>query len=461
MRGRAEARRPSRGRNGEGWATVPTLPVRTEPPTSGTEVGSYFISNYPPYSFWKAEYLPAAEAALGSSPPAEVPLGLYLHIPFCRKRCKFCYFRVYTDKNADDVEVYLEALSREVALYAELPVMQRPFRFAYFGGGTPSFLSAQQLGRLVERLRRSVSWDEAEEVTFECEPGTLQKHKLQAIRDMGVTRLSLGIENFNDAVLEENGRAHLSKEVFRAYDWAREVGFPQVNVDLIAGMVGETDANWSDNVAKALALAPDSVTIYQMELPYNTVYSRGILGGGASPVAGWDDKRRWVREAFDRFLSAGYVVSSAYTLVKPSPTSGFVYRDSLWHGADMVGTGVASFSHVRGVHYQNVDGLDGYVESLRGGRLPLSRALPVEAGDLLIRELILQLKTGRVTVAYFRDKFGIDIAERFGAALRGLAAEGFVELGPEAIRVTREGLLRVDGLLPRFFRDEHRGARYT
>ena len=103
------------------------------------------------------------------------PLGLYLHIPFCRKRCKFCYFRVYTDKNARDVEVYSNALVKEVALYAKTALVGgRPLEFVYFGGGTPSYLSAAQLRDLMTRLKEVMPWDGAEEVTFECEPGTLQ-----------------------------------------------------------------------------------------------------------------------------------------------------------------------------------------------------------------------------------------------------------------------------------------------
>ena len=120
----------------------------------------------------------------GSREPA--PLGLYLHIPFCRKRCKFCYFRVYTDKNAGDVETYVAALSREIELVSQLPVMGgRPFRFVYFGGGTPSFLSAKQLTSLVDRLRANINWDQAEEVTFECEPGTLSQPKVHTLARAG------------------------------------------------------------------------------------------------------------------------------------------------------------------------------------------------------------------------------------------------------------------------------------
>jgi oxygen-independent coproporphyrinogen-3 oxidase len=183
-----------------------------------TDVGSYFIANYPPFSAWSPAGIPHAQAALSERPRAEGavarverPLGLYLHIPFCRKRCHFCYFRVYTDKNAREVEGYLDLLAREWDLYAETPaVAGRKFNFIYFGGGTPSFLSTTQLQGLVGRLNASGAWAGADEITFECEPGTLTEAKLAAIREMGVTRLSLGVENFDDRILELNGRAHRS-----------------------------------------------------------------------------------------------------------------------------------------------------------------------------------------------------------------------------------------------------------
>src|SRR6266487_4418443 len=148
-----------------------------------TGLGNYFVANYPPFAYWKPAHLSEARAVLNAQPATEAPLGLYLHIPFCRKRCKFCYFRVYTDKNAHDVETYVSALSREIELVSRLPVMGgRPFRFVYFGGGTPSFLSGRQLTSLVDRLRANINWDQAEEVTFECEPGTLSQPKIETLR---------------------------------------------------------------------------------------------------------------------------------------------------------------------------------------------------------------------------------------------------------------------------------------
>jgi oxygen-independent coproporphyrinogen-3 oxidase len=427
-----------------------------------TEVGSYFISNYPPYSQWTSDQLAEVERAM-SEPPRAVPLGLYLHIPFCRKRCKFCYFRVYTDKKAEEIETYLAALAKEIELVSRLACLgNRPFRFVYFGGGTPSFLSVRQLTALVNRLRENVTWDKAEEVTFECEPGTLSEPKVSTLKSLGVTRLSLGIENFSDQILEQNGRAHLSAEIYRSWEWITAAGFPHVNVDLIAGMVGETWDNWRDCVRRTIELAPDSVTIYQMELPFNTIYSQDILTGHhETPVANWPTKRAWVNYAFDQLNNAGYELSSAYTMVKDPGQVNFSYRDSLWHGADLLATGVASFGHISGVHYQNHTEWAGYVVALDQNRLPLYRALRPTQDQLLIREMILQLKRGTLEPAYFRQKFATDILQQWRDDWQALAEEGMLRLEEDRIELTREGLLCVDQLLPTFFEPEHRHVRYT
>ncbi len=431
------------------------------------EVGSYFVATYPPFSVWSADAVARdAVPALQSPPVPGTPLGLYLHIPFCRKRCHFCYFRVYTDKNAQEIGQYLDVLTREWEMYAAQPAIAgRPLNFVYFGGGTPSFLSTQQLQGLVKRLTAITPWSDAEEITFECEPGTLTQHKLTAIRKMGVTRLSLGVENFDDRILEINGRAHRSPEIETAYRFARSLDFPQINIDLIAGMLGETEENWQRNVEKTVALQPDSVTIYQMELPYNTTISKDLLqktGQMTGSLAGWDTKRRWVSEAVEALERAGYHVGSAYTAVKDPSRTKFLYRDRLWQGADMAGLGVASFGHVNGVHVQNKDTWEAYSESVLRGELPLARAYRPTPEERMRREFILQLKLGRLRPAYFAEKYGADVLATFASQIASLRNEGYVaDATPERLALTREGLLRVDSLLPRFFLPQHTNIRYT
>ena len=428
-----------------------------------TEVGSYFISNYPPFSQWTSDQLSEVEQAM-QQPPRDVPLGLYLHIPFCRKRCKFCYFKVFTDNRPADIETYVTALAQEIEMVSRQPVMgERPFRFVYFGGGTPSFLSVRQLTTLVDRLRENVNWDHAEEVTFECEPGTLAEPKIHTLKELGVTRLSLGVENFSDDVLRENGRAHLSPEIYRAWDWIRAADFANVNIDLISGMVGETWDNWKDNIRRTLDLGPDSVTIYQMELPFNTIYSQDVLGNRIElPVADWATKRAWVDYAFDELLAAGYHVSSGYTVVRDPNKVNFSYRDNLWNGSDLLATGIASFGHISGVHYQNLPEWDRYIKPLlEDRRLPLGRALRPTPHQVLIREMILQLKRGYLDAAHFRQKFEAEIIQHWSDTWQQYEDEGLLTIDGDRIQLTRKGLLRVDALLPAFFEPQHQGVRYT
>jgi oxygen-independent coproporphyrinogen-3 oxidase len=432
-----------------------------------TDVGSYFVANYPPFSVWTPEAVAReARPALERPWTPDVPLGMYLHVPFCRKRCHFCYFRVYTDKNAQDVGHYIDVMTREWELYATQPALaDRPIDFVYFGGGTPSFLSTAQLERLVTRLTATRPWTSAEEITFECEPGTLTEAKLAFIRELGVTRLSLGIENFDDRVLELNGRAHRSAEVHRAYAFARRLDFAQINIDLIAGMLGETDDNWRACIQQTLECGPDSVTIYQMELPFNTTISGDLRKGTGrfhETVAGWATKRRWVAEAFEALERAGYRARSAYTLVKDPARTRFIYTDRLWEGADLVGLGVASFGHIGGVHVQNLDTWEAYTAAIDRGTLALARAYRPTGEERLIREFILQLKRGTLAPAYFESKYGVNVLERFRAPLRRLADDGFLERAtPDEVRLSRDGLLRVDALVRRFYLPQHADIRYT
>ncbi len=429
-----------------------------------TTAGNYFVSNYPPFAFWRPDAVPEFEAALERPPAPGNPLGVYTHIPFCRKRCHFCYFKVYTDKDSEQIRGYLDALLREMSLYASRPfVGGRKPKFVYFGGGTPSYLSESQLRTLVGGMKALLPWDEVQEVTFECEPGTLTDHKLRTIRELGVTRLSLGIEHFDDHILEINGRAHRSREIQRAYQFAREVGFPQINVDLIAGMVEETEEKWRMAVEKTLELEPDSVTIYQMEVPYNTTIYQRMKSEGrlTAPVADWETKRRWVDYAFSQLEKAGYTVASAYTAVRDKSRTRFVYRDELWAGADLLSIGVASFGHINGTHYQNVHDFEPYVQAVNAGKFPVYRALTPKPDERYLREFILQLKLGSVSADYFARKFGEDPRTRFAEPLARLKEWGFLENGGDRIGINREGLLQVDRLLHEFFKPEHRTGRYA
>jgi len=205
------------------------------------------------------------------------------------------------------------------------------------------------------------------------------------------------------------------------------------------------------------------VTIYQMEIPFNTTIFKEmkVMGQAIAPVATWKLKREWVEYAFAELERAGYTVGSAYTAVKDPSRSKFLYRDLLWSGADMLGIGVASFSHVQGVHYQNEHDFSPYCAKLNRGELPIFRAFPLTEEQRMIRELVLQLKRGQVRGRYFRGKFGVDIQEHFAAPAGRLREQGFLVSDADGWRLNRDGLLQVDRLLYEFFLPEHRNVSHA
>jgi len=184
-------------------------------------------------------------------------------------------------------------------------------------------------------------------------------------------------------------------------------------------------------------------------------------GRAVAPAADWKTKREWVSYAFSEMERAGYTVTSAYTAVKDPSRTRFLYRNLLWTGADMIGLGVASFSHVCGTHFQNEADFGPYMASLQEGALPIHRALTTNPEERMIRELILQMKLGDVRRAYFQGKFGVDIEQRFAGPLGALRGQGFLTLDQNGVRLNRDGLLQVDRLLYEFFLPQHRNARYA
>lgn len=433
-------------------------------PSVGAEslVGNYFVAVYPPFSAWEAAHLPALADAW-ERPAIGQPLGLYVHVPFCQRKCDYCYYLSYVGQSAETVERYLDAVVQEATRLAPCAALRdRPVPFVYFGGGTPSTLTARQVRRLVGGLREALGWGGVEEVTFECAPRSVRTDLLEALRDAGVTRLSLGVQSFDDAVLALNGRIHLAADVERAFAQIRQAGFDYVNLDLMSGMLGETAESWRRSVRHLIALGPESVTIYQMEMPFNTQLYRDYRQGrlAALPVS-WETKRARLSYAFEELTRAGYTVVSAYSAVRSPARHRFLYQHYLWRGADMLGLGVAAFGYVGGVHYQNCQSLQEYLAAVERGQPPPVRAYPLSAREQFVREFILQLKWGEVPVSAFRDKFGLDPTEVFAEQLEPLEEAGLLTVSAESVRLTGDGLLRVDRLLPCFYEAKFQNVRYT
>jgi len=426
------------------------------------ELGSYFVSTYPPFSCWSPEATQELRRVLERPPaaPGSPPLGLYVHIPFCVARCTYCYYLTHDDRPGE-VEAYLEALAGELRRYRLTPALaERPVSFVYFGGGTPSVLSVKRLRALVGALTEAASWTGAREVTFECAPRSVTEDKLRFLRDAGVTRLSLGVQQLDDAILAANGRVHVVRDVERAWRAIRRVGFDVVNLDLMAGLVRETDETFYRSLDRVIGMGPESVTIYQLEIPQNTRLYRSLEARALEErPAGWEVKRARLAGALSRLEAADYHVRSAYAAVRERRP--FVYQDAQYRGADLLGIGVSAFSYLDGIGQQNLASLDAYLDACRRGELPLGRGYVLSGEERMVREFVLQLKLGGVERAYFQSKFGVDVLGHFREPLAEGRRRGWFALDEAGVAVTRNGLLRIDRLLPAFYRPEHRGVRYS
>jgi oxygen-independent coproporphyrinogen-3 oxidase len=209
-------------------------------------------------------------------------------------------------------------------------------------------------------------------------------------------------------------------------------------------------------------LGPESVTVYQTEIPFNTKLHADLEAGSLSaPAVSWEVKRERLDYGFRKLEEAGYSVVSAYAAVKDPERHLFHYQHDLWHGCDMLGLGVASFGYLGGVHYQNEVTLHEYVTAVKDGILPLKRAYVLNDRERMIREFILQLKLGRVEAEPFHEKFGVAIHDVFLDALSDMERRGLLSVDDSTVVLSREGLLRIDRLLPEFYDSQCRNLRYT
>ena len=424
------------------------------PPAVEPAVGEYFVPTYPPFAAWSynsnSPLVPLPETS-----PQTAPLALYVHVPFCVSKCDFCNNHSYIGARDTVVHSYLDAVSKEAALYGRHHLIERrPVSSVYIGGGTPSAITVDQIERLISGIQYSIPWRETQEVTFECAPRSVRAHFMEALRNLGITRVSLGVQSFNNLLLKLNGRIHYAEDTLRAVRTIREVGFQSFNIDLMVGLLGETENDWDDTLERTIALAPDSITVYQTEVPRGTQLYRDYEENRLpAELVSWEVKHTRVARAFETLEAAGYTIASGYSAIK-SPDHLLQYEKHISTGGDLLGLGVSAFSYLGESHFQNDITLESYESELSQEKLPLKRTYKLKESDRFVREFILQLKCGSANTASLQSKFGHSPAQLFQDLLNGLENDGYLVQSDSHINLTRKGLVCVDRLLPRFFAPE-------
>jgi len=392
--------------------------------------------------------MPRNGSERAGAPPAAAPLGIYAHFPFCSVRCTYCDFPTVAGRD-ESIEVYLDALIAEIEAFQ--PDAVGAADTIFFGGGTPSRMSPEGAARVLDAIRLRFDVAEDAEITLEGNPESLTVEALSGFRRAGITRISVGVQSLDDAVLRRVGRAHDASGAKRAVARARAAGFQEVSLDLIAGLPGEDLARWPDTLRQAVALGPDHVSVYLLESDKDTPLGRA-LRGGRTHVAGDDAMAALYDETVSVLDEAGfplYEISNFATAARRSR-----HNLKYWTDAPYAGFGLGAHGYVLGERRSNRRDLDGYLADVAAGASPVDWREPYDRDRRLEEALFLGLRVVEgIDLAALGARYDADLTARHAAAWERGAAAGLIAFSGSRVRLTPAGRVRSNELFAELIGD--------
>lgn len=375
--------------------------------------------------------------------------GLYVHIPFCIRKCNYCDFVSfsYTQSMANG---YIEALGKEMALYKD-KIGDNKVRTIYIGGGTPTCLSIEQLERLLDLVKSNYSWEKGTEYTVEANPGTLDKDKLAVLKDAGVNRLSIGAQSFSGHHLQRLGRVHSAEEIEIAVLAAREAGFDNINLDLIFGLPDQTLDDWRNTIEEILRIRPEHISAYGLKIEEGTPFHREKEIGLLEPC---DEEVELAMYdlTIDSLEAAGYKHYEISNFALAGRES--LHNLSYWHNEQYLGLGLAAYSFLKGTRWSNICDIDEYVKTLDSGSLPrkFEESIPpqIQAEDAIF--LGLRTLEG-LDLDQFKERYNIDLTDKYRTVIEKHTKNGLLEVLQQHLRLTRKGLFLSNAVMVDFISD--------
>lgn len=348
-------------------------------------------------------------------------LSLYIHIPFCVRKCGYCDFlSAPADEKARDR--YVQALLMEIERYRGTETADRKIKTLYIGGGTPSTLSVKQLECIMQKIKYIFNFCDDIEASMEMNPGTASKEKCRALYQMGINRLSIGLQSTNDKELNTLGRIHSYEDFLNTYTWCREAGFQNINVDLMAALPSQTVESYTTGLRKIIHLAPEHISAYSLILEEGTPFYQKY-NSGCYPLPDEEQERLMYRETEQILAQAGYERYEISNYAK----KGYACRHNLvyWQGGDYLGLGLGSSSYMDDVRFHNTTDLDTYVN--QGAYVEDREELSVQAKMEEFMFLGLRVIAG-VSGTEFEKRFGKTMEDVYGDVLRKHEEEGLLQI---------------------------------
>ncbi|MGR3311201.1 MAG: radical SAM family heme chaperone HemW [Candidatus Brocadiales bacterium] len=369
--------------------------------------------------------------------------SLYIHVPFCEKKCNYCDFNstVYTSGYADE---YIAAVAKELDIRRNEFV----FKTVYIGGGTPTSLNSEQLDRFLNIVNKHLNHDLLEECTIEANPGTLGKEKINILKQYNINRLSLGVQSFHDRTLKLLGRIHSAEEAKRAFMLLRDSGFTNINIDLIYGCPGQSIEEWGEDLETVCALGPEHISTYCLSYEDGTPLSKALDKSIIKRLDERDELRMFklVKRLLKKNGYRHYEISNF-------ANDGMMCRHNIvyWRNEGYLGVGAGAFSYINRCRSSNEKDVQRYIEAInsKGTATCFSeRLLPEKrAGETLV--MTLRMLSG-ITTEEFLNSTGFDLLLTYGEKITRLVKMGLLSFNGKRLRLTQKGLCVADSVMVEF-----------
>ena len=357
--------------------------------------------------------------------------GLYIHIPFCVKKCNYCDFCSVGGADSELMSAYVDALIKEIESYREDKKI--PVSTVFFGGGTPSLLQVESIAKLLNSVKDNFDLFGCNEITVEVNPGTVSYEKLSSLYDLGINRLSIGLQSVHEKELKKLGRIHTYDDFLRTYCDARRIGFDNINVDLMYGIPYQTVESFKETLSKLMELSPEHISAYGLIVEEGTPFYNEAH---SLPMPLTDDECDMYALSVRTLRDFGYFHYEISNYAK----AGFECRHNLlyWRDMEYIGVGVSAYSYFRGVRYGNTRNLIDYIDSPLSAR-EYREVIDKENEMTEYAMMRLRLAEG-VSLFDYRNKFGIDFLSRKEELVKRLSDGGFVTISNDRISLTDKGM---------------------
>ena len=373
--------------------------------------------------------------------------GLYLHIPYCEKKCIYCDF--YSIESTSSIENFLRCLNLEIDSYSTFGRSGETFETIYFGGGTPSLLPPRTIDALLLRLAKNFQLAPGVEITLETNPGTVDSAKLKDFRSVGINRLSIGIQSFHDSELRFLSRIHSAEEAKECIRLAHEAGFDNVSLDLIFALPAQTLQAWQENLSTAVKLSPEHISAYSLIIEEGTPLAKMVERREVVPVSE-DLESEMYAFTMDYLASTGYEHYEVSNYAKPGLRS--KHNSLYWNHESYLGFGPSAHSFWRGAplempaRWWNIASIGWYCDKIARGGRPIGGEEELDKSNLLMEEIFLGLRSDGINLSKLHNEYGISLVDRYPDKLGTYLEEGFVEVDQDTIRLTPKGFLLCDGI---------------